>query len=203
MIVPKGLFITFDGPNGVGKSFLLGKVRDQLTRMGFDVCQTKEPTSTPIGMLVRNAEEDYAGQVLACLVAADRYFHIEHEVLPALSGGKLVLCDRYVESSLVLQRLDGVDIDFIWALNEKIPIPSLSVVLTARPEVLIKRLAQRAQLSRFERSNLSALEVLYYQEAAHFLLSHGYNITSLENNDTSSIEQSIEDVIHKIRTLIQ
>lgn len=100
MIMDKreGLFVTFDGQNGVGKSDMLYGVASRLTQLGFNVHETKEPSSSPLGQFVRNAEEDYNGRVYASLVAADHYFHLEQEVLPYLSEGKIVLSDRYVES---------------------------------------------------------------------------------------------------------
>jgi len=80
----KGIFVTFEGPNGIGKSSLLDGVANQLAKFDVDILRTKEPTLSPLGQFVRTAEENYQGRILACLVAADRYFHLEKEVLPAL-----------------------------------------------------------------------------------------------------------------------
>ena len=54
---------------------------------------------------------------LACLVAGDRHHHLATEILPALHAGKVVICDRYLPSSLVLQAIDGIEPDTIWCLN--------------------------------------------------------------------------------------
>jgi len=89
----KGVFITFEGPNGVGKSSLLNSVANQLAQPSIDMLQTKESTLSLLGQFVRTAEEDYRGSILACLVVADRYFHLENEVLPALQEDKIVLSD--------------------------------------------------------------------------------------------------------------
>ena len=193
----KGFFVSFEGPNGVGKSTLLNGVANQLNHLGFDVFKTKEPTLSPSGQFVRTAEENYRGRVLACLVAADRYFHIKNEVLPALQKGKIVLSDRYIESSLVLQRLDGLDIEFIWNLNSQIYIPDLSVVITASAEILEQRLSQRNSLSRFERTKSRVEELKYYLEAAEFLSKHGFNIFLLDNG-MGSIDQNILKVVQRI-----
>lgn len=198
----KGLFITFDGPNGAGKSSIIIGVKTQLAQMSFEIIKTKEPTSSQLGQFVKNAEEDYNGFILACLIAADRYFHIEHEILPAISAGKIVLCDRYVESSLVLQRLDGVEIDFIWLLNSFVVKPDLSVILLAQPDTLAHRLAQRTQFSRFEKSKSRIDELKYYKEAAEFLSQHGFNIMLIEN-DTTPIEENIKRVVTVIQILIE
>lgn len=111
------MFVTFEGPNGVGKTTILGGVGDRLLVMGFDVVQTKEPTASLLGDFLRVSEDAFSGKCLACLAAADRYYHVEREIVPALSSGKIVLSGRYVESSLVLQGLDGCDFDFVWGLN--------------------------------------------------------------------------------------
>jgi len=196
----KGIFITFEGPNGVGKSSLLNGVANQLTRLGIDVFRTREPTLSPLGQFVRNSEENFQGRTLACLVAADRYFHLENEILPALREGKIVLSDRYVESSLVLQRLDGLDLEFIWSLNSQIYIPDLSVILTAPVEILEQRLSQRSLFGRFERTKSRADELKYYLEAAKFLSKHGFNILLLDNGNIP-LDQNIERVVREILKL--
>jgi dTMP kinase len=196
----RGLLITFDGPNGAGKSSVLLGVAALLTQSGCNILTTKEPTSSPLGQFVRDAEEVYTGRTFAHLVAADRYFHLESEIFPALSAGKVILCDRYVESSLVLQRLDGLDIDDIWSINSQIQIPDLSIILQARPEILAQRLAQRNRLSRFEKNNSRTRELIFYQEAASFLSSKGFNVMFLENDDVS-LEQIVDRIAQKILTI--
>ena len=196
----KGVFVTFEGPNGVGKSSLLDGVANQLTQIKFDIFCTKEPTLSPLGEFVKSAEENYRGRILACLVAADRYFHLENEVLPALQEDKIVLSDRYIESSLVLQQLDGLDIEFIWNLNSQICIPDLSVILTASVEILEQRLSQRSSLGRFERTKSRTEELNYYLEAAEFLSKHGFNILLLDNGNVP-LEQNVKKVVQKILIL--
>jgi len=196
----KGIFVTFEGPNGVGKSSLLDGVANQLAKFDVDILRTKEPTLSPLGQFVRTAEENYQGRILACLVAADRYFHLENEVLPALREGKIVLSDRYIESSLVLQRLDGLDTEFIWSLNGQICIPGLSVILTASVEILEQRLSQRSSFGRFERTKSRTEELNYYLEAVEFLSKHEFNILLLDNG-TTPLEQNVKKVVQKILIL--
>ncbi|MCD6233155.1 dTMP kinase [bacterium] len=196
----KGIFVTFEGPNGVGKSSLIDSVANQLVQFKFDIFRTKEPTLSPLGEFVKSAEENYRGRILACLVAADRYFHLENEVLPALQEDKIVLSDRYIESSLVLQRLDGLDVEFIWDINSQICIPDLSVILTASVEILKQRLSQRNSLGRFERTKSRREELNYYLETAEFLSRHGFNILLLDNG-TVPLEQNVKKVIQKILIL--
>jgi dTMP kinase len=196
----RGIFVSFEGPNGVGKSSLLDGVANQLTHLNFAILKTKEPTLSPLGQFVRVAEEHYQGRILACLIATDRYFHLESEVLPALQKGKIVLSDRYIESSVVLQRLDGVDIEFIWNLNSRICVPDLSVILTASPEILEQRLSQRSSFGRFELTKSRADELNYYLEAVEFLSKRGFNILLLDNG-TTPLDQNIEKVVRQILTV--
>lgn len=196
----KGIFVSFEGPNGVGKSSLLDGAANQLTHLNFDIHKTKEPTLSSLGEFVRTAEENYQGRILACLVVADRYFHLENEVLPALQSGKIVLSDRYIESSLVLQRLDGLDIEFIWSLNSQICIPDLSIVLTAPVEILEQRLSQRSSFGRFERTKSRTEELNYYLEAAEFLSKQGFNILLLDNGATP-LDENVKKVVQKILTI--
>jgi dTMP kinase len=196
-----GIFVTFDGPNGVGKSSLVSKVADLLIALGVDTLRTAEPTNSSLGQFIRANEENYRGRILGYLVAADRYLHLESEILPALENRKVVLSDRYIESSLVLQRLDGLDFEFIWELNRSAYIPELSVVLTASVKVLEQRLSKRASLTRLERQNSSYDELNYYSEAAKYLSNRGFNIMSIDNGNMS-IENNAEIVVNKILSLV-
>ncbi len=194
----KGLFITLDGPNGVGKSTIMGCLCKKLTSQGFDIYRTKEPTDSSIGQFLRQSEENYRGNTLACIAAADRYYHIEHEIIPALQNEKIVLSDRYVESSLVLQRIDNVDVDFIWTINKNIIIPDLSVILLASPDTLNQRLNLRSKHSFFERKETARQqESDYYRQAAGFLEKQGFNVYVLDNESTS-IEENSENITMQI-----
>lgn len=194
------MFITVEGPNGVGKTTIVDGVGNRLLAMGFDVVKTKEPTRSPLGEFLRNAEESYDGKCLACLAAADRYLHIEREIAPALSAGKIILSDRYVESSLVLQGLDGCDFNFVWKLHSRILVPDLSVILIAEASVLNYRLLTRQKRSRFERDKLKEQEVCLYREAAEFISQHGFHTLLLEN-DVVPPEENISRIVQEIQKL--
>ena len=195
------MFITFDGPHGVGKTTIVDRVVAKLRCLGKDVFLTKEPTRSALGNFLRQGEEFLWGKSLACVAAADRYFHIESEIMPALQIGKMVVSDRYVESSLVLQRLDGCTLEFVWSLNSQVLVPDLSVVVTAHPDVIATRLKKRgAELSRFEREKSKQMELGFYLEAAEFLFLHGFNVLVLENNG-QDIEVLVGQVMERILQL--
>jgi len=202
MDLNKGLFITFDGPNGVGKTTLLESVSDKLKLKKMDLVLTKEPTNTELGIFLKNYNEAYRGHPLACVAAADRYYHIKKIITPALDAKKIVLCDRYVDSSLVLQRIDNVDMDFIWAINRDVIIPDLSILFTASPQTLSNRLKLRNTLSVFEHDdNARMKEVEYYEHAAKFLREHGFNVFII-NNEISSVDENSEIITGRIQNLI-
>ncbi len=173
-----GFFVAIDGPSGIGKSTLTGLLADRLTAHGCSVVATKEPTATPLGSLARFGTDDYHGLTLACLVAADRYQHLENEIRPALQAGRLVLCDRYLPSSLVLQRLDGVAPEFVWQLNQHADRPDLCVILSGDVSCARERAETRGLYSRFHRGGqvVSRAEAALYATAATELAKHGFAV---------------------------
>jgi len=197
----RGIFISIDGPNGVGKSSVATIMVDRLKSHGLQVLLTSEPTKSSLGDWIRNLESEYSGYTYACLIAADRYFHLENEILPAIRKNISVVTVRYVESSLVLQRLDGLDINYIWDVNKNILIPDLSIVLTASAETLQSRLSERDTFSRFEEEFNSDLELAYYLDAAEFLLKKGFNVLALDN-DRTSIDENVAIIVSNVLKLV-
>ena len=149
MSTRRGFFVAIDGPSGIGKSTITGLLSSELTARGCPVLATKEPTATPLGSLARFGTDDYHGLTLACLIAADRYQHLEQEIRPALYDGQIVLCDRYIASSLVLQRLDGVLPEFVWQLHQRADQTDLYIILSGDPAQTRQRAEKRGLYSRF------------------------------------------------------
>jgi dTMP kinase len=176
-----GILITIDGPGGVGKSTVAHLVAKALDDQAILVHSTVEPTRTPLGEHIRASTEIYRGMALACLVAGDRHHHLATEILPALRAGKVVVCDRYLPSSLVLQRLDGLSPESIWQLNAGAYVPDVVVLLDAEHPVIANRLRARGAHSRFERQPGSsrAESDLYHQVAAQ-LRSAGWPVMTLD-----------------------
>ncbi|NBE97467.1 MULTISPECIES: dTMP kinase [unclassified Nonomuraea] len=175
-----GLFVVVEGPHGVGKTTTTRRLADQLRATGARVLVTSEPSGTALGRLVRTGESGLTGRALALAVAADRCLHIDTEIAPALKAGLIVISDRYVQSSLVLQRLDGLEIDEVWQYNAHVPVPSLSCYLRHTAEELGRRLRQRTALSRLEREGSPARELALYEEAFDFLAARGWPQVSID-----------------------
>jgi dTMP kinase len=201
-----GLFVTIDGPNGSGKTSLAAEAAAALTERGYAVHRTKQPSPTPLGDSVRAAERSISGRALGCLVAADRHHQVQHEIRPALERGDIVLCDRYIESSLVLQRIDDVEIEYILAINASILRPDLRIRLIASEDVLRRRLAGRPvdPSRRFELDADGPLRELRLYEEADELLTSRFGLTS-DVYDTSTtlapaLGQQMAEAIERRRT---
>lgn len=129
----RGFFMTIDGPSGVGKSTTVAEVHRLLDARGVDASQTVEPSTSGLGDFIRKYANHFTGRALACLVAANRYEHVEFEIEPSLADGRTVVCDRYLASTLVLQRLDGVPEQYLLDISRDVLLPDLAVILTASP----------------------------------------------------------------------
>jgi dTMP kinase len=189
----RGLFIAIEGPNGVGKTTITGRLAAALQARGTAVHVTTEPSATPLGRLVRTAESYLTGRALALAVAADRYAHLEAEIIPALNAGKLVITDRYVQSSLVLQRLDSLGLAEIWSYNAHVGVPDLSVYLEDNPDVVAARLLQRPTLSRLETQGSPARELALYRDAFRFLARRGWHQARIDCQglDPESVTEAV------------
>ena len=181
---PRGLFVTIDGPSGIGKSTVVKHLSQLLTANGLRVHTTAEPSGGPIGTLARALTETVAREALACLYSADRYHHLEQEIRPRLKAGDIVVSDRYVPSGLVMQRFDRVDPSFLWDLNAHADYPDVAVILEADPHTIATRLHARGAHNRFHRAqDSSATETRFYRHACERLVDAGYNLVRVDCAD--------------------
>jgi dTMP kinase len=124
---------------------------------------------------------EVSGYTLACLVAADRYHHLASEVRPKLAAGDIVICDRYLASTLVLQARDGLCTSYLLAVNKGIDPPDLAVLLSASPEIITARLDERGRHDRFENDPDSArTETAMFREAAATLTGMGVHVCHVD-----------------------
>jgi len=192
----QGFFVAVDGPNGAGKSTLIEKIKDKIQEKGYEVYITREPTDTELGEFIRNYSENKSGISLACLIAADRYVHMQEELIPELKKGKLVITDRYILSSLILQGMDGVSDEFIISLHSNIVKPDLQLAVVANENILQSRLAERDILTRFEKGNQSATELFYMDKGIKVL--QGKNVDIMYVDNSSKLEDNVEKIISYI-----
>lgn len=157
---PEGVFITFEGGDGSGKSTQVQRVREWFAAQGREVLLTREPGGTELGVeirrLVQNGPEDVDPRTEALLYAADRAYHVATVIRPALARGQVVLADRYIDSSLAYQgaaRSLGVDeIRALSAWATESLEPSLTFLLDLPPEVGARRRTDRPD--RLERESM-------------------------------------------------
>ena len=179
----KGFFVAIDGPNGVGKTTLLEEIEKIIKSKNIQLYKTKEPTNSILGKFIREISEEINGDTLACLVSADRYVHLKNEIIPELKKGKIVITDRYILSSLILQVMDGVKESFILNLNSKIIKPDLQLAIFAEEEIIQNRLKQRDKLTRFEKNNQSKKEINNMKKGIDKLRKLNVEVLCINNND--------------------
>lgn len=153
-----GLFITFEGIDGSGKSTQLALCAEALTQAGHEVIITRNPGGTEFGQELRKILLHSTHQVFPLsellLFIADRAQHTEEVVIPAVSAGKIVLCDRHMDSTLAYQGYGrGLPIETIRELNA-IAIqgqkPDFTLLFDAEPDILAQRVSKRGQADRME-----------------------------------------------------
>ena len=119
----KGLFITFEGADGCGKTTQQGLCAEYLKENGIEVILSREPGATALGVKLREILLHYpdpvASECETFLYLADRAQHIQEKIIPALEEGKIILCDRHTDSNIAYQGYGrGIDIDKVKYLND-------------------------------------------------------------------------------------
>lgn len=161
--VDKGLFITFEGGEGAGKTTLIEKLEAHLTQRGHQVLKTREPGGTELGEMIRSILLTHKNPISThaelALFLASRAQHIAEVIQPALAAGKIVLCDRFNDSSIAYQGgarglgMQGVEkVCSFFTQNKE---PHLTFYLDLDPEVGLKRAAQIKEQDRIELEALS------------------------------------------------
>ncbi len=149
-MVQKGLFITFEGADGSGKTTQLEKIADLLTAEKFNIVKTREPGALDLGKKIRNILLHHVGIVSPnCemfLFLADRAQHVDTFIKPALEEGKIVLCDRYIDSTVAYQGYGrGNNIERIEELNRLATsnlLPDLTLVFDINAQTAQNRLGK-------------------------------------------------------------
>lgn len=163
----QGLFISFEGIDGVGKSTQADLMESYLSSRGLEVVRTLEPGGTDLGVEIRHLLLHRKGEVSvrseALLYAADRAHHVASKIRPALAKGQIVISDRYLDSSVAYQgagrQLDLTEVRdlSLWAVDNL--LPDLTVLLDLDAEAAsIRRGQTGAEPDRLEREKISFFE---------------------------------------------
>lgn len=200
-----GIFISFEGPDGSGKSTQIALLKEYLENKGYDCLVTREPGGTKISEQVREILLDPAnkamGYMTEALLYASARAQLMHEViLPALEAGRAVICDRFVDSSAVYQGIArGLGVDEIYKLNAYATegvLPQLTIHLDLPASVGIARKKDQKDLDRME------------QEAASFheKVAQGYrDLAKLAPDRIRSLDATlpIRDIHSRIIELVE
>jgi len=194
----ESLFITFEGPEGAGKTTIINMVTEEFLRLGLNFISTREPGGIRIAESIRNIilnpeNTEMDKRTEALLYAAARRQHLAEKVLPALEEGKIVLCDRFIDSSLAYQGVGrGIGIDEIYKINEFAInglMPHMTIYFDLDPKVGLQRVHQ-ADDREINRLDLEELDF-------HLKVQSGYSeIIKREPNRFKVIDasKSIEEV---------
>ena len=156
----KGLFISFEGLDGCGKSTQIALLAEKLVAENYRIRVVREPGSTPIGEEIRHLLKDSAGSVMSAetellLLNSSRAQLVQEVIRPALEQGEIVLCDRYADSSIAYQgygrRLNMSDVSVITHFATNGLQPDLTFLLTAPPAI---SKSVRALGDRIEREDI-------------------------------------------------
>lgn len=201
-----GYFITFEGPDGSGKTTIINMLLNSLQNDGFDAMSTREPGGSSIAEQIRevilhpkNTEMDSRTEAL--LYAAARRQHLVEIVEPALKENKILLCDRFLDSSLAYQGYArGIGVNEVLAINEFAingMMPSLTIYFDLDPKIGLERISlnQTREINRLDMEKLDF----------HMKVREGYRKLAKEFKDRIYVinaEQSIEDVFLEVKQFV-
>ncbi|MCB1084956.1 MAG: dTMP kinase [Chlamydiia bacterium] len=159
----KGLFITFEGGEGVGKSTLIERVFDILTQKGHALIKTREPGGTFLGkeirkLLLHQETLHVSKESELFLYLSDRAQHVQEVILPSLRAGKIVLCDRFNDSTLAYQgAARALNVELITSLCSAATnglVPDLTLFLDLDPVIGLRRAMEKEAHDRLEKEPL-------------------------------------------------
>jgi len=204
-----GKFISFEGPEGSGKTSVIMAVEQYLTNKGYDILTTREPGGIKIAEDIRNIilnKENIAMDMHAeaLLFAASRSQHFHQKIVPALQEGKIIICDRFIDSSLAYQGYArGLGIDEVYAINQfgiGNTLPMLTIFIDVPPKVGLERVfSKRDKVDRLDLETLAFHERVY---EGYMLLADKFPHRIKKVDGTSSIEQVTEETIKIIETIL-
>ncbi len=166
----KGLFITIEGNDGSGKSTVITSLKEQLAKLNVEVCYTREPGGSYVAEKIREVILDNDNIAMddkteALLYAASRRQHLKETVFPALEAGKLVICDRFIDSSLTYQGIArGLGVDEVYNMNMFATegfMPHLTIYLLVDPKIGLERKSHQKELDRLEHEKLEFHQKVY------------------------------------------
>ncbi len=142
-----GIFVCIEGVDGSGKTTQAHRLVETLVRRGYNAVYTTEPSRRLYGGIIRKhilqGDNRVPPVVEAILFAADRLDHVKNEIKPLLEQGKIVVCDRYLYSSIAYQGSANLDTEWIKEINKHAIKPQIAIYIDVSPEAIINRMERR------------------------------------------------------------
>ena len=173
----KGIFIVIEGLDGSGKTTQANMLAKNLAK-NHTVLLTAEPSRGKIGTFIRQGclyeKKRLPTEAEALLFAADRIEHMQNELEPALSEGKIVICDRYIFSSLAYQGSAGLSLKWIETINARALEPDFSIFIDVPPQLVLERLQRKKSVMENLETQAKVREVyLQFVEKGDLILVDG------------------------------
>ncbi len=200
---PLGFFLVIDGIDGSGKSTLVQLISHYFAENNIPVCFTTEPTQNELGKILRKYLADHKSPAAldALVFAADRIEHCKSEILPALDAGKLVISDRYRDSSYVYQTIQGqsqgITLDWMQKINKFSESPDLTIILDLDPEIALQRKTSQNQRNNTEMEKFE--EITFQKQIRGLFLSLAEKST---NHVILNATLSPENLLHQVVDIV-
>lgn len=188
-----GVFICLEGIDGSGKTTQARRLVRTLTERGYDAVYTTEPSGGTYGKIIRRhmleGKRRVPAVVEAVLFAVDRVDHVENEIKPLLKAGKIVVCDRYVYSSISYQGAFGLAREWIEQINKEAMEPDLAIYVDVPPEIVMDRIKRR-------KSVMETLQTQQKVRRAYFRLVEEKRLIMIDGNaPIAEVSDAVEDIV--------
>ena len=205
-----GVFITFEGGEGSGKTTIAQMVKERLEKEGYHVVLTREPGGVEISEEIRDVILDVKNTNMdkkteALLYAASRRQHLVEKVIPALNDNAIVICDRFIDSSLVYQGIArGIDIDEVYNMNifatENI-LPQRTIFFDIKPEDGLARVYsnKNREVNRLDLEKIGFHKKVY---DGYLQICDKYNERIVKIDASQNIEGVFNQAIEKIKEIL-
>ncbi|MGV4968033.1 dTMP kinase [Priestia aryabhattai] len=206
-----GTFITFEGPEGAGKTTIIHMVQQKLIQDGYTIVLTREPGGIRIAEQIReiilnpsNTEMDARTEAL--LYAAARRQHLVEKVIPELNKGNIVLCDRFIDSSLAYQgNARGIGVEDIFAINQfaiEQTMPQATLYFDIEPEVGLERI-NNGRKDEINRLDLESLDFHYKVRDGYLSLLSEFPERIRRIDANQSVEKVCEEAYKQIKLILK
>ncbi len=200
-----GVFITFEGGEGAGKTTQIPLLQEYLQSLGHKVICTREPGGTPFAenirtLLVTDKGHTISAECELALLIASRLHHVQMHIIPALQQGAVVLCDRFIDSSLVYQGIAGnLGIDRVWQAHKLLMgkdfiVPDMTIYLDIAPHIGLGR-AQGGNKNQ-DRFENKSLDFHTHVRQGYLQIAEQFSHHKIINAD-----QDIQDIFNNIKQL--